>query len=657
MNIISRSIAKALMAMVMVLTVIGTGYGQLKSGQPAPLFSLKTVKGQSFDLAGMKDQPMLILYFFDVDSKSSQEGLVSLDRLAKKYKDADLVVWGITRAPEDKVNRFLSQSNVDFTVLVDKGNVSDQYAARLVLPTVCIVGPDLALLDYIQGGGKTTEKILVALAERKLQNRQTEIAKALSQEVTKQDPDNVRAKSVQGYAALKEGDLKAAEKTFYNLSTKTGEGEIVGKEGLSQVYASQGKPDKAMTMVREVEQKAGERAYAHVVKGDLLYSQNKAKEAEAEYRKAIEKSGGDPSHRALAYNQLGRIYTLRGDYGKSLSMFDQAVTLDPYYVEATSNKGMTFERQGEWDKALESYRKAQTINRADPFASTLAANAQKMLLLEKDAEMRRAVAAKVEHYVKNYQQGVAVSREDNPQDTWTSHSTLLLLLEPVETGGLSLRDGFSRVLTLNIADQLNNSGRLTVLEPYVLEMIMKKINLTKKDLSDPQVVKRLADACGAELVGRGTLFHLSEGTLLKYKLMDMATDQESQEIRRQFASTVTLQKDLHWLNREILTAIMTRHPLQAFVVEVTGNQVLMNLGANQGVVTGALFDVVEEKPPVNYKGKVFKPEPAVMATVEVVRVEKEFAYAHIKDQRRPVVAEDKLRESVRQIDGEDQTTW
>jgi tetratricopeptide (TPR) repeat protein len=652
-----RWILTILMAGLAVLLASSAGQTQVKAGQPAPLFALKSPGGQTFELAGMKDQPMLILYFFDVDSPSSQEGLLSLDRLAKKYKNAELMVWGITRAPADRVKRFLSQSNVSFQILVDSGAVSDLYAARLVLPTVCIVGPDLTLLDYIQGGGKTTENLLVAVAERKLQNRQPEIAKALSQEVVKKDPGNVRAKSVQGYAALKEGDLKTAEKTFYGLSTAQGEGEIVGKEGLSQVYASKGQPEKAMSMAKEVEQKAGERAYTHVLKGDLLYSQSKPREAEAEYRKAIEKSGGNPTHRALAYNQLGRIYTGQGEFQKSLRMFDQAVALDPYYVEATSNKGMTFERQGEWDKALESYRQAQTINHADPFAATLAANAQKMLLLDKDLEKRQAVEAQAARYAQNYKEGLEMAK-DNAQDTWSSQATLLMLFDPVETGGLSLRDGFARVLTLNLADQLNGSGRLRVMEPYLLEMVIKTLGMTPQAFSNADHCKRLAKACGATLVGKGTLFHLSEGTLLKYQLTDGRSQQVAPlEIQRQFASSVTLQKDMHWLNREILTTIITHHPLQAFVVEVTGAQVLMNIGANQGVVVGALFDIVEEKPPVDYKGKQFQPEPTVMATLEVVRVEKEFAYAQIKDQRRPIAAEDKLRESIRPVQADGQTTW
>jgi len=69
-------------------------------GNPAPLFALKDTKGITFEIEKMKTHQMVILYFFDAASPSSLEGLITLDTLAKKYKDADLRVWGITFSGE-----------------------------------------------------------------------------------------------------------------------------------------------------------------------------------------------------------------------------------------------------------------------------------------------------------------------------------------------------------------------------------------------------------------------------------------------------------------------------------------------------------------------------------------------------------------------------
>jgi hypothetical protein len=104
---------------------------------------------------------------------------------------------------------------------------------------------------------------------------------------------------------------------------------------------------------------------------------------------------------------------------------------------------------------------------------------------------------------------------------------------------------------------------------------------------------------------------------------------------------------------------MLHYPLQAYVVEVSGHQVLVNLGSREGVVTGTLFNIIEESAPVVYKGKSFQPEPSVIAQVHVVKVEPEFSYAHIKDQRRPIQPDDKLRENLENLSmtGEKTHIW
>ena len=56
--------------------------------------------------------------------------------------------------------------------------------------------------------------------------------------------------------------------------------------------------------------------------------------------------------------------------------------------------------------------------------------------------------------------------------------------------------------------------------------------------------------------------------------------------------------------------------------------------------------LVEEKPSITYKGKQFIPDPGVVAKVHVVRSDDDFSYGHIKDQRRPIKPDDKLRENL-----------
>jgi peroxiredoxin len=172
MGKLARSVIyPATMGVVIVFSLIGSSWAQITPGQPAPMFTLKDTQGESHDLSGLRGHAMIVLYFFDVKSRPSQEGLLSLHQLVKQYEDADLTVWGVTRSSKEEVAKFMAQINLDFPVLLDNSGVSDLYQARFILPTVCVLGPNLNVLDYHQGGGKITEISLQRLAERELRRK------------------------------------------------------------------------------------------------------------------------------------------------------------------------------------------------------------------------------------------------------------------------------------------------------------------------------------------------------------------------------------------------------------------------------------------------------------------------------------------------------
>ncbi len=622
----------------------GFSYGQLSTGAAAPPFSLKDMKGQVYELAKMKEQPLLLLYFFDVESRPSQEGLLSLNRLAGPHAGGDLMVWAITLSPPSKVAPFLSQSGLTFPVLLDPGAVSDAYQARVILPTVCTLGPGLKVMDYIQGGGKTTETMLVRLAERELQRKQTRLARALSDEAVKKDPQNVKARAVKGYAALKEKNLKEAESVFQEISQKGSQGEVLGKEGLSAVYAQKGETDKALRLAGEVEQKAPRRAYAHVVKGDILYAQNKKKEAEAEYQAAVSKEEVEPYQAPVRYNQLGRYYGNEGQYAKARELYDRALAIDPYYIEGTTNKGIAYEKEGRWDKALESYREALTLEKNDTFAAVLARKAQEMMDLQKDQEHKKRVDQLVKDLAARYR--TQEKARPKGEDTWTSPPMILSFVDFQEKGAMSERDGYSAVLLAELSSLLNGSGRVQVVERVLLERLLEELNLGSSDLANPETALRLGRVLAARLMGTGTLLLQPQGALLSLRLIDTESSAISQVLTRELGSQGGLEKDVFQLNRDILRTVIAKYPLRGYVVRVAGDEALVNLGSKQGVVRGTKFEVLEPGEAVQYKGKVLSSGPRAVAQMEAVRVEPDLSYVKILKQDRPVKGDDKVQERV-----------
>ena len=96
MRRISVILTECLIALLLSMAGDRQCVAEITPGQTAPGFSLKDTGGKAYDLSSMTTQPMAILYFFDADSRPSQEGLLSLDKLTKRFKGQELVVWGIT---------------------------------------------------------------------------------------------------------------------------------------------------------------------------------------------------------------------------------------------------------------------------------------------------------------------------------------------------------------------------------------------------------------------------------------------------------------------------------------------------------------------------------------------------------------------------------
>ncbi len=524
-----------------MITVPGIVFGgQFKIGHTAPKFSLSDLKGEKLELADLVAHPMVILYFFDVESQPSQEGLLSLDRMAKKFPKERMQVWGITQSSRPKVNHFVKQTQLMFPTLLDNKNVSDLYNAQVVLPTVCILGPGLRVLEHIQGGGKSTEIMLVRLAETELRRKKFALAKALSQEAEKKNPSNLEARMIKGYAALKGGNLKEAEMTFKDMAGRKGKGEILGKEGLAGVAARKGQNEKALQLAKEVEKKAPDRAYVHVVKGNIYSSKNKRKEAETEYRKAVQKKSGTRFQKAVAHNQLGRLNASAGDYQSARKLFDQAVEIDPYYIEATSNKGRTYEKEAKWSHALDAYRQVLAVDKHDVFAAVLAKKVQERLSLQNNVEKKKRMDKLIQTLSERYRSHK--SRKDVVDDTWTSRPMILTFMNFQEKGGLTERDGLSAVLTSQLTDKLNSSRRAQVVERILVEKLLEELNIGTSELADQDTALRLGRVLAAKLIGTGSLIYLPSGTLLSLWLIDTETTALPKVITRQITPGAGLEQ-------------------------------------------------------------------------------------------------------------------
>jgi hypothetical protein len=146
-------------------------------------------------------------------------------------------------------------------------------------------------------------------------------------------------------------------------------------------------------------------------------------------------------------------------------------------------------------------------------------------------------------------------------------------------------------------------------------------------------------------VATGSLLNLPDTTLLSLRLIDTETTAVPKVLTKKLnAGSAALEGELDWLNREILKTVIQKYPLRGFIVQATQDQVILNLGAQQGVVLGAKFDVIEEGEPIKYKGKKLLGLPKKIGRLEVVQVEPDMCSARILNSERQLQEDDKIQE-------------
>ena len=64
--------------------------------------------------------------------------------------------------------------------------------------------------------------------------------------------------------------------------------------------------------------------------------------------------------------EMGEKFIIKGEYEKAISDYNQALRLDPNYVEAYNNRGAAYFFKKEYDKAWEDAYKCQSLGGDNP---------------------------------------------------------------------------------------------------------------------------------------------------------------------------------------------------------------------------------------------------------------------------------------------------
>lgn len=621
------------------LFIIGmteTASAALKKGETAPGFTA---------LDSAKKKPMVLVYFFKLDSKPAREGLDYLKDLHEQYQKEGVAILAVTQDAAKALDPYLKQHPLPFPVVRDDGKIFDAYQVKVILPTTYILGPGSRITDVLEGGGPSSTRFITTVAQRGLQLKKTTLAKALFESALKSNPKDAQAAAGLGHVYLKEGKLDRAETEFSKIAQLKSPEAIIGKEGLAEVHLQKGESDKAISIAQEVENEDPSNGLVHLVKGNVLAGQGKQQEALTEYTRATEGKLSTDWQRATAYNNAGRIYSEQGQYTMAEKMYQEAVVHNPYSPEILSNRGVLYEKQGQPKKALALYEQALSADPEDEVAKHLMKRIEQHLAFKEDLERQKRIDTLVADLADRFQKGKV--SEAPAADSWSSKPMTVAFLGFKLMGGGLLREGMTEVLQAEMTQRLSAAGRISVVEREILDKLLAELKLGSSELADPDTALKLGKLLSARLIVTGSLVQIPEGIRLSLRLIDP----ETSAIKITYADEMGPQKNLLSLAdqtaQEIGRKIKEQYPLKGKIASIEeGDQVIVNLGARHGIKPGTKLKIIDEGEPIVVDGKTIGHKKKRVGLLEIVEVEEGLSYGKLTEHKSAVLKDQKVLEEM-----------
>jgi tetratricopeptide (TPR) repeat protein len=132
----------------------------------------------------------------------------------------------------------------------------------------------------------------------------------------------------------------------------------------------------------------------------------------------IQSTGKTTETLAVAFNNRGMAFRLKGEYERAITDYDQAIKLNPAFANAWNNRGIAYKHMGDVDRAIANYSEAIWLS-----SNYTAAFYNRGVALEQKGEYDRAIAdfnfvlrADPQNAFALYQRGKAELQKGNITD-------------------------------------------------------------------------------------------------------------------------------------------------------------------------------------------------------------------------------------------------
>lgn len=390
------------------------------------------------------------------------------------------------------------------------------------------------------------------------------------------------------FALLRNGKANEAESAFLSLA-QIGGGEAVGAyEGLSAVYWETGKREQAREKAQQTVNMEPNRIYANIILGRLALEDNNLDQARS-YFLTASNGVGPEWQRALAFNELGRIYASQNNAEEALASYAMAREINPSFAEARANEGVMLAKMGKYNEAQSALEEAAKANPGDAMIAALL----------RDIVSRQESAKQEE--IRNHINDLIARAESEPNvvsrvgDEWTSRPLTITLLDFQSVGLIPGREGENQYLILKLTQSINADPRMEVVDRTMLEALLNELKLSTSDLVDPATQLKLGRILSARLIATGSIIRDRDSIQVSLSVVETETTQIKVALAEIMDRTLSIDEIAHRLSKKLLSEISAQYPLRGEIKSVEGTKVKLNIGSRVGIAKGMKLNLVDPR--------------------------------------------------------------
>jgi tetratricopeptide (TPR) repeat protein len=299
------------------------------------------------------------------------------------------------------------------------------------------------------------------------------------------------------YTEFQNGQIDRALAEFRPLVASHENPQGLGYDGLAAAYFEAELIDRALELPDEALGRFPQHGMAHLLRGDILYTQGRTADALPAYREATSGVAVFPWQRAAAHTGIGVFYGLQNAWDRARAAFAEAIASDPSSPAAYVNLGYLARQEGKDDEAKQWFDKAYALKPTDEV--TL-------------------------YYRQLFQTST------KPPPGWNSRKGRLLIFPFVYVGGNLQRLGTGEMLASLVGEALVEDDRLAVFAGRDLKAVLQGSPLRSGDLSNLPAAINVAKIIGADFVVYGSHRHYTnilavDATAVHVKTMKVLTNE------------------------------------------------------------------------------------------------------------------------------------